>query len=71
MQFVLNFMRVSKIKSWKYWKWVVFTYNLEQKLIIFFLIIWDGGSMLLWTSPNPHAHHAREILIGTNSNMIY
>jgi hypothetical protein len=24
-------MRVSKSKSWKWWKWVVFAYNLGQK----------------------------------------
>ena len=42
MQFVLNFMRVSKSKSWKWWKWVAFAYNLGQ--VIFLFIIWDGGS---------------------------
>jgi hypothetical protein len=29
-------MRVSKSKSWKWWKWVAFAYNLGQKKMIFF-----------------------------------
>jgi hypothetical protein len=34
MQFVLNFIRVCKSKSWK---WVAFGYILRQKIIIIFI----------------------------------
>jgi hypothetical protein len=39
MQFVLHFMRVSKSKSWKWWNWVAFAYNLRQEKMFFFLLI--------------------------------
>jgi hypothetical protein len=42
MQFVLHFMRVSKSKSWKWWNWVAFAYNLGQEKVIFLLILWEN-----------------------------
>jgi hypothetical protein len=45
MQCVLNLMKLSKSKYWKWLKLVFFSYTLEQENWFFLFIIWDGGSI--------------------------